>query len=288
MPFCEGLFMRHLISWKSNVSSLLISSLIVAALFSAPAFGESITIGGTGSALGTMQIVAGEFMKVNEGSTVDVLPSLGSGGGIKAVLDGAIDIGLSTRALEDEERARGAVEIEYGRSPFVFAVSQDNTVTGFKINEIVDIYSGKTLTWPNGMLIRLILRSEREKDTVVMKSISAEMKAAVESALSRKGMIFTTTDQETADRIIEVPGVMSTATLALIISEKRPIRALALDGVKPSIESLGDGSYPLYITFRIVTKKEPSPLARRFIDFVHSETGRSILQKNGHVVMGKH
>jgi len=289
---CKGLAMRFLIRSNCFLSAtpsrpsvviLLFFSLMLTALLSAPAHGELIKIGGTGSALATMRIMAEEFLKANEGDNVVVLPSLGSGGGIKAVLDGAIDIGLSTRSLVNEERAQGVAETTYGKTPFVFAVYQENMTTGFTTSNLVDIYSGKTQTWPDGMLIRLIMRSEREKDTVVLKSISPEMKQAVESALSRKGMIFTTTDQETADKIIEVPGVLSTATLALIISEKRPIRALALDGAKPTTEAIVDGSYPLSITFRFVTKKEPSQLARRFIDFVHSEIGRSILLRNGTV-----
>ncbi len=265
------------------VASLL--SLLAMTVPSVPAFGALVKIGGSGSALGTMRIMAEEYMKENGGTNVIVFPSLGSGGGIKAVLDGGIDIGLSVRHLDNEERARGGVEIEYGKTPFVLAVSPDNVVTGLTTKEIVDIYSGKLQIWPNGVFIRLIMRSEREKDTDMLKSISPEMKSAVESALSRKGMIYATTDQEAADKVAEISGVLSTSTLALIISEKRQIRPLAINGVKPSPEAISDESYPLFITSRFITRKEASPSTRKFIDFVYSDKGRSILLKNGYAVV---
>ena len=65
--------------------------------FGAPSAGlaESLKIGGTGGDLGTIKQICKAFQKSHAGVTVDVLPSLGSGGGIKAVLAGAIDIGLN-------------------------------------------------------------------------------------------------------------------------------------------------------------------------------------------------
>src|SRR5258708_1091963 len=63
---------------------------------------EEIRIGGTGNALGPMHVLGQAFAKANPGVTVTVLPSLGSGGGIKAAANGAVQIAVSSRTLKDE------------------------------------------------------------------------------------------------------------------------------------------------------------------------------------------
>lgn len=247
--------------------------------------GNTIRIGGTGGALGAMQQLSAAFKKTLPDVNVVVLPSLGSGGGIKALLSGTIDIALSSRPLKDSERGQGAVEIEYAKTPFVLATSNKNSMSGFTMAQVVDIYEGKIKTWPNGSLIRLVLRPEGESDTALLKNMSGAMKQAVENALSRKGMILAVTDQDSADAMENIKGALGTSTLSQIISEKRALKALSLDGVKPSAKNIANGTYPHFKTFSMVVVQKPSGLSKQFIDFVRSETGHKILTESGHLTM---
>ncbi len=97
--------------FRMRVAGVLMATAIMG--FGAPSAGlaETLKIGGTGGALGTMQILGRAFEKQHAGVSVEILPSLGSGGGIKAVLAGAIDIGLSARRLKAKERDAG-VEVD--------------------------------------------------------------------------------------------------------------------------------------------------------------------------------
>ena len=70
---------------------------------------QELRISGTGAGLGTMQVLAQAYVKTAPGTKLVVLPSMGSGGGIKAVLAGAIQIGVSSRPLSDTETKAGAV-----------------------------------------------------------------------------------------------------------------------------------------------------------------------------------
>ncbi len=253
---------------------------------SIPAGCQTIKMGGTGSALGTMRLLAEAFQKSHPEIGVIVLPSLGSGGGIKAVLHGAIEIGLSTRELTAKEQEQGGKAVVYSKTPFFFATSlTTDCPIDLSIQQVVNIYAGFTEIWPCGQPIRLILRSEKEKDTVLMKAISPKMKWAVEIALSRKGMIYTVTDQETLDRIERIPGALGTTTLGQYLSEQRPIKTLSLDGVEPTVENLAAGSYRLFVTHRLVVGPSLSPAARQFIDFLFSSEGRRLLAKLGHLMV---
>jgi len=110
------------------------------------------------------------------------------------------------------------------------------------------------------------------------------VRAAKISAEQRKGMPFAVTDQDAADSIENIPGALGTGTLALILSEKREIKALSWNGMVPDPASLADGSYPFYKVYSVVTGPKTPPLAKDFAVFIQSATAREILVANGHWV----
>ena len=244
------------------------------------AVAEMIRISGSSGAIGTMDILSEAFRKTYPGIQVEILPGMGSSGAVKAVVDGHLDIGLSARTITGEERNKGVTETRYARTPFVFAANKNLEISGLTLEGVAAIYAGKR-DWEKGNRIRLVLRARDDTDTAVLKSMSPEMSAAVDIALRRKGMIVATTDHDAADAIESVPGGFGATTLALILSEKREVRVLSLDGIMPSIRTMSNRSYPYTKTFFMVTRINPSAAVRRFIDFVRSPAGSAILEKNG-------
>ena len=81
---------------------------------------ESLRITGTGSATGGMQLLLQAFLRTRPGVAGEVLPALGSAGGIRALIDGKIDVAVSNRAPNDKERALAPLQaITYARTPLV-------------------------------------------------------------------------------------------------------------------------------------------------------------------------
>ena len=78
--------------------------------------------------------------------------------------------------------------------------------------------------------------------------------------------------------------VAAANTLAQILTEKRRLKALALDGVVPSIETIADGRYRLKKELLLVTGPKSSPAAQRFVAFVRSPAAQGILRQNGYWV----
>ena len=262
----------------SGCAIAVLAMLLVSGSRSAAA--EMIRISGTGGAMETMRILGEAFRKNNPEIRVEIMPGMGSSGSIKAVLAGRLEIGLSGRTLNGEERDQGAVETRYAKTPFVFAVNRTLKITGLTLEGVAGIYAGKR-DWEGGKRIRLVLRSPEDSDVPVLKGMSPAMSAAVDIALRRKGMIVATTDHDAADAIETVPGAFGGTTLSLVVSEKRALRVLALDGVVPSVRTMADRSYPYSKTFFMVTRKNPPVAVQRFIDFVRSPAGSAILSKNG-------
>jgi phosphate transport system substrate-binding protein len=244
---------------------------------------ETLQIAGTGTAIGTMKMLASAFEKTNPGIKVQVLPSVGSSGGIKAVAKGVIDIGLISRALKEGETNLGLSVTEYAKTPFILVVRENLPVGGLSSRDIAKIYRGETQTWTNGERIRLIMRPATETDTLLAKNISREMSRAVDAALSREGMLIALTDQDSIEMLEKTPGAIGFSTLTQVIAEKRRLKILSLDGALPVVKSRVNVSYPFFKTLSLVTKPEPSHAVRRFIDFVLTERGLHILEESGNL-----
>ncbi|MEC5292028.1 PstS family phosphate ABC transporter substrate-binding protein, partial [Aurantimonas sp. C2-3-R2] len=133
-----GTFPGHL-SMTLNIVLMVARTTIIAAMTLAAAGvaqAETLRIGGTGVALGGMRLLGASYMKEHPDSQIEVLPSLGSTGGIKALLAGAVDIAVSSRALTDEERAAGATSNLYARTPLAVVTSPNAPIEDITTGEL--------------------------------------------------------------------------------------------------------------------------------------------------------
>lgn len=270
---------------KGSLAMAVIVLLMVGGWSPATVLAEKVIVkvGGTGTGLGTMGHLAAAFAKTHPGITIKVVPSLGSSGGMKAALEGALDIAISSRPLREEERKDGVVISEYARTPFVFVVHEKVNYSAVTTQKLEKIYGRQMTSWPDGTRIRLVSRPEKETDTKIVAGLSPAMEQAVRSARSLDGMIVAVTDQDNADALEKTAGAIGGCTLAQIISEKRELKILTYNGTRPSVEDLRTGSYRLFKPLYIVTTAKTSLSARQFVEFVRSPEGRRILTENGNL-----
>lgn len=262
----------------------LLPSLVIACgpLAGQGALAEEIRIGGTGNAVGTMRLLGEAFVRQHPEHKITMLSSIGSSGAIKAVPRGAIEIGLSSRPPTTEEQATGIAVTEYARSPTVLVVAAKAKVSSVTREQLAALYDGTLARWPDGTAIRPVLRQPGDDNTRQIKALGPALEKALTAAERRPGLPFAVTDQETADKIETVPGAIGVTTLALILSEGRPLRARALDGVEPTPANGAAGSYPLAKHFYALTKAEPAAAVRDFLVFLRSPAAGDILARNGH------
>ncbi len=264
----------------------LLAMALLAATSPAPAGGglpEPLRLSGTGSSLGALRLLAEAFEKANPGQAVRIFPSVGSSGAIKAVADGALDIGISGRPLHPAEQASGLLALPYARTPFVFAVGSRVGAPGITAVELARIYRGEASAWPDGERIRLVLRPRTDVDTLYVRSLSPELDAAMEVALGREGMLMAATNQDCNDALSHIPGSLGPSTLTQLLTENRPIRALAWNGVAPTLEHLASGAYPLSKPLLLVVRTGPSAAVRRFIAFLGTPVAAGILERTGNL-----
>jgi phosphate transport system substrate-binding protein len=183
------------------------------------------------------------------------------------------------------ETQGGAVEQVYARTPFVFATpdKQKAASAHFTLDDLAAIYAGKVSTWPDGSPLRLVVRSESDYDSVLLKRMSPEMAKAVSQAEARQGMRLAVTDTDNANMLADLQGGLGSISLAQIVADQLPFYPLSLGGVAPSLETLQNGTYPYSKSFSLVTGPHPKAEARKFAQFVFSPQGREILKQTGHL-----
>lgn len=256
---------------------------VVLALPAGPRAEELLRVSGTGTALGTMRLLGEAYARANPRSQIKVLTSVGSGGAFRAVAEGALDLGISARALKPEEYGLGLVALPYARTPFLFAAGPRSGATNLTPAEVVRIFRGEVTKWPNGERLRLVLRPRTDADTQILSAVSREIASAVEAAHAREGMLLAVTNQECNEILVRTPGALGLSSLAQVRTEGLPLTLLSWNGVAPTVENLASGAYPLEKTLYLVIKAPAAAPIRRFVAFLASPAGRRILQEAGHL-----
>ncbi len=242
------------------------------------------TTGGTVSTDGStsMEKVIGalgeSFMEANSGTTFTYNPT-GSGSGIQAVSEGRCDIGLSSRALKDDEKASGLKETIVALDGIAIIVNPQNPVKDLTLEQIAKIYTGEITNWKdvggNDAEIVLIGREAGSGTRDGFESIT-ETKDACQyrQELTSTGDVITTVSQN--------PNAIGYASLAAI---KDSVKALTVNGVAPTEATVKDGTYLVQRPFVLVTKEGAalSETAQKFFDFATSADAASIISAAGAV-----
>ncbi|SHO47143.1 substrate-binding domain-containing protein [Desulfopila aestuarii] len=239
----------------------------------------TLTAGGTGSGIGFMRLLGDSYQTLHPEITVEVLPSLGSAGGIRALKSCAIDLAISSRPLKETEKS-GINGHFLGTSPLVFAVHPDTKVADVTLAQLINIYEGTVTTWRDGIQIRRILRPVDDSDWRLMQTISPEMAKALDVASATKGLFLAVTDTDAISYLERIHGSFGPTTLAMIRAEKRRVKILSLNGVDPAKED-SNQHYSPQKPYYLVTRADASAAVVDFLDFILSEQGRKILTDAG-------
>ena len=203
----------------------------------------------------------------------------GSGSGIQAVSEGRCDIGLSSRALKDDEKASGLVETVVALDGIAIVVNPENPVSDLDIDTIAKIYTGEITNWKdvggNDAEIVLIGREAGSGTRDGFESITDTKDACqYRQELTSTGDVINTVSQN--------PDAIGYASLSAVGDS---VKALTVGGVEATEATVKDGSYVVQRPFVLVTKEDTklSPAAQAFFDYALSADAASIIAAAGAV-----
>ncbi len=203
----------------------------------------------------------------------------GSGSGIQAVQEGRCDIGLSSRALKDEEKAAGLTETVLAYDGIAIIVNPDNALSDIDVDTIAKIYTGEITNWKE-------LGGEDAEIVVIGREAGSGTRDGFETITGTKDACkYRQELTSTGDVITTVSQNPAAIGYASLASVKNTVKALNVGGVTPSEETIKDGSYVVQRPFVLVTKTDAklSDAAQLFFDYATSEAAGEIISAAGAV-----
>lgn len=265
------------------------TSLLVLPGCGAGARGESneVIVTGSTTILPIAEQAADRFEEANEGSRV-LVSGLGSSAGIEAVSAGTSDIGTASRDLKEDESGLGLVDTPIAFDGIAVIVNPANPVTGLTTEQLRDVFAGKITNWSElGWEDRPINLVNRDEASGTREAFS-KIIMGDEATFDRRAAVLPGTGQvrDVIARSEYAIGYISVGFVEPRFTDTR-VKALTIDGVRPSYETVASKEYPIARTLHFFTKGEPSGSAREYIDFVLSdEIQQGVVIEAGFVPVG--
>ena len=252
---------------------------------------EGTTLSGTVATNGStsMEKVIGnlkeQFESDNGGSVTVSYDATGSGAGIEAVTNGTADIGLSSRALKEEETAGGLTGTTVALDGIAVIVNADSQVKDLTVEQIAKIFTGEITNWSEvggaDGAIACIGREANSGTRDGFESITGTEEACkLSQELTSTGAVI--------EAVKSSPNAIGYASLSSV-EGKEGIKALTVGGVACSEETVLDGSYEIQRPFVLVTKTDGklSEAAQAFFDYATSADASDLIRNAGAVPTAK-
>ena len=256
----------------------LVLALGVMSACSADKLSGSVATDGSTSMEKVIGVLGESFMEKNPDVTFTYNPT-GSGSGITAVSEKRCDIGLSSRALKDEEKASGLTETVLAYDGIAIIVNPENAISDLSVEDIARIYTGEITNWKDlGGADAEIVVVGREAGSGTrdgFESITGtKEKCLYRQELTSTGDVITTVSQN--------PAAIGYASLSAV---KDTVKALTVNGVAPTEDTVKDGSYVVQRPFVLVTRTDEklNDAAQAFFNYAVSADAVELIAKAGAV-----
>lgn len=218
------------------------------------------------------------FNEINTDVQINYTGS-GSGAGIEGVLAGTCDLGLSSRALSEDEKSQGAVENVIAKDGVAIVINPENTVTDLTTEQIAAIYTGEITNWSE-------VGGPDAEIAVLGRDSASGTRSAFEEILGIvDSCVYLNEYSSTGDVIGNVASNPNAIGYASLSAVDDSVVAVAVNGVTPTEETVADGSFAIQRPFVIVTVEgtELSPAAQAFLDYAMSAEVADIIAAAGAV-----
>ncbi len=225
---------------------------------------------------------AEEFMRQHPGVSVHTEGG-GTEDGIKALIQGKIDISTASRPMRPEE-ARGLAERQsslgfsylVAKDALSIYVHPDNPVRNLSLVQLRDIFTGRIPSWKEAggqdQAILVLIRPPNSGTYLYFQEHVLEGHAYTSSAQTMP------TNQAVVNAIAAHPNAIGYGGFAF---EKSVVHC-QVEGVMPSEENVVKDIYPITRYLHLYTRDAPRGYSKKFIDWVLSPAGQRVVRKAGY------
>lgn len=239
----------------------------------------SVSTNGSTSMEKVVGILSEEFMAKNPDVSVTYDPT-GSGTGIEAASNGSADIGLSSRALKEEESSAGLSGTTVALDGIAIIVNAENPVSDLSVEQIAQLFTGAA-DWST-------VGGDAGEVACIGREAGSGTRDGFESITGTADSCKLSQELTSTGAVIEAvksnPSAIGYASLSAVEGQQG-IKALTVGGVECTEENIQNGSYEIQRPFLMVTNgaSELSPAAQAFLDFATSAEAEELIREAGAV-----
>lgn len=265
-----------------------------------PAEEQSIKVGGSSTLAPVIAKCANNFTEeyktwnkvdsdLPEEPIVIFVSTGGSGFGIKSAINGTFDIGLASRELKDSEKEKmpNGKTFRVGSDALTIAVNAQNPVLEVKpdltTEEVRDIFAGKIKTWKE-----LDPQLPDKPITLAVRDLGGGAGQVFDEFVMRgtpisKEAIQLPSMGALTGKVIDNPNAVGYVSFGFVKQNEDKIGVLKVDGVYPTVETIGSGEYKIARPLQMITRDEPGKKEQAFINYVLSEEGLKVVEEMGFI-----
>ena len=234
----------------------------------------SISISGSTSVGPLMEKVQEKYEENN--NVILEIQQNGSGAGIKDVISGISEIGMSSRELKDEEKSsvKGTTVAYDG---IALLVNPENKVKNISLEDVKNVYTGKITNWKQ-------LGGEDAPIVVISREEGSGTRDAFQEIVGYKSEELTkeaTISDGSGAVKTTVAGNKNAIGFASFEYIDNTVSALSVNDVEPTADNVKVGQYKISRPFLLVTKSDSvTENGQKLIDYVLSPEGQQIVADN--------
>ena len=262
---------------SAAASSVASTASSAAASTASGSLSGNVATGGSTSMKNVIAALTEGFAEVEPGVTVSYDPT-GSGAGITGATDKTLDIGLSSRALKDEEKndVDGTVIALDG---IAIIVNKASKVEDLTVDQLKQMFTGEITNWKD-------VGGEDAEIVLIGREAGSGTRDGFESITDTKDACKYAQELTATGAVISAveanPLAIGYASLSAVGDT---VKMVTVGGVECSEETVKDGSYEVQRPFVFVTNKSVtlSEQAQAFFDFATSADAADLIRTAGAV-----
>ncbi len=213
-----------------------------------------LRVGGSGSCIALVRRAVAACRAAGQPLAVVVHEGIGSGGGLAALADGALDVALVSRPLKQAEIKNDLLIVPYARSPVALAIQPELEVEDLSLPQVEALLAGTALQWPvgrgagpatrDGQTAQWLLREHGDSSHEVLRARWRPF-AAYEAAARQSPQAQVLFHDRTMHATLQAtPGAFGWVDAAAVRAEGVPLALPKIDGVAPDSEALAQSRWP--------------------------------------------
>ncbi len=220
----------------------------------------------------------------------------GSGTGIASLINGTVDIANASRQIKPEEiddaKSNGIEPVEHiiARDAIAVIVNPENSVNQLTLQQISDIYSGKTTNWTEvGGDDRPIVKLSRETNSgthvYFLETVLRLGNSEDETLFSMDTLLLPSSEGIIAE-VRQNPNAIGYDGLGYVPEDLKMIAIAEEEGgayVLPSIPTVNDKTYPIARDLYMYTNGEPTGVIQEYLQWILSDEAQEIVAELGFV-----